>query len=76
MDDGCHDAFWLTYDVLLQIVDENYRVLAEAGTSAVEEEVGGAGMESQNSRRAAQLFETKVSRLFNDPKIKSALGSD
>ena len=68
--------FGLTYDILLQIIDENYGVLAQAGARAVKEVLGGAAMAAQNSRTAAQAFEVKVSRLFNDLGIRRALGSD
>jgi len=68
--------FGLTYDILLQIVDQDYDVLAQASTEGVKEVVGGAGMAGQNSLTAARAFELKVSRLFNDPEIKRALGSD
>ena len=68
--------FGLTYDILLKIVDENYVVLAQASAKAVKEVLGGAGMAGQNSRTAAQAFEVKVSRLFNDPEIRRALESD
>ena len=68
--------FGLTYDIVLQIVDQDYGVLAQADSKGVKEVVGGAGMAGQNSLTAARAFELKVSRLFNDPEIKSALGSD
>ncbi len=68
-------SFGLDYDVELQIVDENSEVLAQASDSANDEKIGGAGFAKQNSRSAAQVFEVKVGRLFNDPEIKGVLDS-
>ncbi len=65
----------LDYDVELQIVDENSEILAQASDSANKEKIGGAAMAKQNSNTAAQVFELKVARLFNDPEIKGALDS-
>ena len=68
--------FALTYDIVLQIVNENYEVVAQSGTSGTKEKLGAAGMASQNARTAAQVFEVKVSRLFNEPEIVLAIESD
>jgi hypothetical protein len=68
--------FAVSYDLVLQIVDENYEVIAESNTSGDKEKLGAAGMASQNSRTAAQVFEVKVSRMFNEPEVGLALEAD
>lgn len=65
--------FALSYDLVLRVLDEGAAVLGESSGSGSKEEIGGAGFEGQNSQSAAQAFETKVARLFNDPGIKRAL---
>ena len=65
--------FGLTYDIALQVLDGNAEVLAEATSSGTKEKIGGAGLERQNSRSAFRAFESKISRLFNDPAIREAL---
>lgn len=62
------------YDLLLQIKDKDGNELASASSSSDgKETVSGAGFEGQNSRVATSTFETKISRLFNNPEIIEAL---
>lgn len=65
--------FGVTYDIELKVINGDAQVIAQARSSAIKEVAGGAGFEGQNSRLAAQIFETKVSRLFNVPEVKNAL---
>ena len=66
----------LTYDVHLQIVDGENRVLAQTAANGDKEKLSGAGFEGQNARTAMQAFESKVSRLFNNPEIRAILNSE
>lgn len=62
------------YDLLLQVKDHEGKEIASASTkSNGKETISGAGFEGQNSRAATSTFETKVSRLFNNPEIIKAL---
>lgn len=64
----------LRYDLLLQVFDKQGQEIASAtARSDGPETLSGGGFEAQNSRLAASAFETKVSRLFNNPQIMNAL---
>ncbi len=64
----------LSYDLLLQILDQQGQELASASMrSNGPENLSGGGVEDQNSRTAASAFETKIGRLFNTPQIVAAL---
>lgn len=64
----------LIYDLVLQVKTRDGKELASASMqSNGKEKLSGAGFEGQNSRVATSAFETKVSRLFNDPAIIDAL---
>jgi len=62
----------LHYDLTLHVLSKDGTKLAENRAQG-SEELSGAGFESQNSRLAADAFETKVGRMFNNPEIQSAL---
>ncbi|RTE65968.1 hypothetical protein EH243_09810 [Amphritea opalescens] len=64
----------LIYDLELQVKDQEGREIASASArSTGKEKISGAGFQGQNSRVAVSAFETKVSRLFNNPAIVKAL---
>lgn len=64
----------LIYDLVLQVKNKEGEEVASASMrSNGKEKVSGAGFEGQNSRVATSAFETKISRLFNDPAIINAL---
>jgi hypothetical protein len=69
-------SFGLTYDIILQIFDQNHSLLAQASAEGIKEVVSGGGMARPDSLPAAHAFEVKVSLLFNDPEIKRTLVSD
>ena len=62
----------LHFDLTLHVVSKDGAKLAENRTQG-SEELSGAGFESQNSRLAADAFETKIGRMFNNPEIQTAL---
>ncbi len=67
-------SFALIYDLLLQVKDSKGEEIASASIrSNGKETLSGAGFEEQNSRTATSAFETKISRLFNNPSIVEAL---
>lgn len=64
----------LIYDLVLQVKNKEGKEIASASIrSNGKEKLSGAGFEGQNSRVATSAFETKVSRLFNNPSIINAL---
>ena len=64
----------LHYDLTLHVVSKDGDKLAENRDQGTEK-LSGAGFEKQNSRLAADAFETKVGRMFNNPDIQAALNN-
>jgi hypothetical protein len=62
----------LHFDLLLEVLSGQGDTIASNKMQG-EQKLGGAGMEKQNASTAAAAFETKIGRLFNDPKIIDAL---
>lgn len=65
----------LHFDLLLEVVTKQGDTIASNHMQGEETVSGGGVGASQNSRTASAAFETKIGRLFNDPKILAALAN-
>lgn len=63
----------LSYEVRLEIRDENGAPIASNSISGNKEVVGAAGFESSNSIAAGRVFAEKMNLLFMDSEIAAAL---